>query len=70
EIAKLPGVKECEVKILSKIGSKLDEPQIINVKLLANSSINIEEVKKTVNDMFDKLQEIQKDIVFGKYNVC
>ncbi|MEM2089838.1 MAG: methionine adenosyltransferase [Candidatus Pacearchaeota archaeon] len=70
EIAKLPGVKECEVKILSKIGSKLDEPQIINVRLLANSSINIEEVKKTVNDIFDKLQEIQKDIVFGKYNVC
>lgn len=73
EITKIHGVKECEVKILSKIGSKLDDPQIVNVNLFTDKANNkeIEEkVKKTINNVLDKLQEIQKEIVFGKYPVC
>jgi S-adenosylmethionine synthetase len=70
EIAKIDGVKECTVELLSQIGKPLDEPQIALVKLKAK---NFERVKnkcyKVVNEMFDNLKKIQKNIVKGKYSL-
>lgn len=71
EIAKEPEVKECEVTILSKIGSPLDEPQVIHIIYLGNFSEETKEkIKKRVNKIFDDLEKIKRRIIFGKYLVC
>jgi S-adenosylmethionine synthetase len=71
EIGKLEGVKECSVKILSQIGKPLDEPQIVSVKVIANNFSKIKDkIYKIVELKFNKLREIQIDIVKGKYEIC
>jgi S-adenosylmethionine synthetase len=71
DIGKLEGVKECSVRILSQIGKPLDEPQIVNVKVIANNFSNIKDkIYKIVESKFDKLRKIQIDIIKGKYRIC
>jgi S-adenosylmethionine synthetase len=71
EIGKLEGVKECSVRILSQIGKPLDEPQIVNVKVIANNFSNVKDkIYKIVELKFNKLRKIQIDIVKGKYEIC
>jgi S-adenosylmethionine synthetase len=71
KIGKLEGVKECSVRILSQIGKPLDEPQIVNVKVIANNFSNVKDkIYKIVELKFNKLRKIQIDIVKGKYEIC
>jgi S-adenosylmethionine synthetase len=70
EIGKIKGVKECSVKILSQIGKPLDQPQVASVKLFAKNFNSIEKKAfKIVNSHFDRLREIQLEIVKGKYSL-
>ena len=70
EIAKIKGVKDCEVKMLSEIGTPLDQPQAIDVRLIAD---NFEQAKKEsaeiINKILDNLPQLQLEIAAGKYTL-
>jgi len=71
EIGKIRGIKECSVKILSQIGKPLDQPQIIEVRVIATNFNQVKDkIYKLVNEKFDNLQKIQLEIVKGKYPIC
>jgi S-adenosylmethionine synthetase len=67
KIAKLDGVKECYVKLLTQIGKPLDCP-LVSVELLDNKR-NVEKSAKIANRVLDSLQNIQRDIVKNKYRL-
>lgn len=71
EIGKIKSVKECSVRILSQIGTPLDEPQVVSVKLISsNFNLVKERALKIVDDYFSNLRKIQMDIVKRKYSIC
>jgi S-adenosylmethionine synthetase len=71
EVAKIKGVKECSVRILSQIGKPLDQPQVASVKIIAKNFNQIKDkVYKVVNEKFNNLRKIQLEIIKGKYPIC
>jgi len=54
------------VKLLSKIGSPLEEPEAIHVQV-AGKKYDAEKIRKIISDLFKNLKEVQKDIIFGKH---
>lgn len=70
EIGKIKGVRECYVKLLSKIGKPLKMPQIALIKINAK---NFLQIKKTAilicENYLNNLEKIQKEIVKGKYKL-
>lgn len=70
QIAKIDGVKECYVKLLSQIGKPLDQPQIALIKLRAKNFKRAEEKAISLtNKIFDNLTKIQLSIAKGKYQL-
>jgi S-adenosylmethionine synthetase len=71
EVAKIKGIRECSVRILSQIGKPLDQPQVASVKVLAKNFDQVKDkVYKVVNEKFDNLRKIQLEIIKGKYPIC
>jgi len=65
-IAKEFGI-ECSVKILSQIGSRLDQPQIVSIKL---SDLKYrKETIRIVNELLDNLRRVQAGIIKGRYRL-
>ena len=68
-------IEEVYVRILSTIGKKITEPQIINVLYVPKRGSSTRrtntEIKRLVNDSFtpDSFKELTKDIVTGKYSL-
>jgi S-adenosylmethionine synthetase len=71
EVAKIKGVRECSVRILSQIGKPLDQPQIASVKVIAKNFDQVKDkVYNVVNEKFDNLRKIQLETIKGKYPIC
>jgi S-adenosylmethionine synthetase len=71
KISKIEGIRECSVMILSQIGKPLDQPQVVNVKVISQNLTNVKDkIKKVIEDTFDNLEKIQLEIIQGKYKVC
>ncbi len=67
-IAKIKGVKECYVEILSRIGYPLDKPEVVYIKLIAENFNYVQEkAKKITEELFHNLYNIQKQIILGRY---
>ncbi len=67
KVAKLSGVEECYVKLLTQIGKPLSEP-LVSIELIGtNFTRNKKKAEKIVNNTLNKLTKIQKEIVYGKY---
>ena len=47
----IDGIKEVNVEMLSKIGSPIDEPQMVNLKLIWDKSKNFDILSKKVHDI-------------------
>jgi S-adenosylmethionine synthetase len=69
KIAKLKGVEECYVKLLTQIGKPLDQP-LVSVEIIG-SDFHSNKIKseKIINSIFDSLPRIQKEIINGKYRL-
>jgi len=67
KISKLSSVKEVYVKLMTQIGKPLDSP-LASVELIStNFKKNKVEAEKIINNTFNNLKRIQREIAFGKY---
>lgn len=62
-------VKECYVKILSRIGTPIDNPQILVVQVKENF-VNARAIRKVVNYWLDNINEVTGGLIDGKFKVC
>ena len=72
DIAKLEGVKECYVRILSQIGKPINEPKALDIEIITENGYDIKDIepkaKEIANKWLDNIMEVQKMIVEGKVN--
>ncbi len=67
KIAKLNGVEECYVKLLTQIGKPLSEP-LVSVELIGTDfTNNKKKANVIINNTLNKLTKIQKEIAHGNY---
>ncbi|XRP96725.1 methionine adenosyltransferase [Methanocaldococcus sp. 16A] len=70
DIAKLEGVKECYVRILSQIGKPINEPKALDIEIITENGYDIKDIepkaKEIANKWLDNIMEVQKMIVEGK----
>jgi S-adenosylmethionine synthetase len=62
-------VKECYVKILSRIGTPIDNPQILVVQV-KESFVNKRAIKKVVDSWLDNINAVTAGLIDGKFKVC
>ncbi|MEM3405391.1 MAG: methionine adenosyltransferase [Candidatus Pacearchaeota archaeon] len=62
-------VKECYVKILSRIGSPIDEPQILVIQV-KERFVNSRRIKNIANYWLDNIQSVINGIINGKFKIC
>jgi len=62
-------VKECYVKILSQIGTPIDNPQILVVQVKENF-VNSRKIRRIVNYWLDNINEISAGLINGKFKIC
>ncbi len=71
-ISEIKGVQEVNVRMESKIGRPLSQPEV-DVELLSNQKVSFDVIKqdaeRKVNDLLSSLHRIQTDIVHGRYGV-
>lgn len=65
KISRLDDVRECCVKLLTQIGKPLDSP-LVSVEQVGGNSAK---TSRIVNEVLDSLQEIQKDVIKGRYRL-
>ncbi|WP_423793301.1 methionine adenosyltransferase [Methanocaldococcus indicus] len=72
DIAKLEGVKECYVRILSQIGKPINEPKALDIELIVDDNVNFKDIeekaKEIANRWLDNILEVRDMIVEGKIN--
>ncbi|WP_456472056.1 methionine adenosyltransferase, partial [Methanocaldococcus sp.] len=51
DVAKLEGVKECYVRILSQIGKPINEPKALDIEMIIEDGYNFEELKKKAEEI-------------------
>ncbi len=70
----IEGIKEVYVLLLSRIGTPIDQPQMVSAQVLLERGRKINEISKTVEDIFMReLSGINKfcnDLSRGRYDVC
>lgn len=71
KVARIKGIRECEVKILSEIGKPLDQPKVVHLKIWTKNEKGVKnKILEIVEKTFDNLRKIQIQIVKGKYAIC
>ena len=67
-IAKINGVQEVSVKLMSEIGKPLDDPQVASINLVTDDLGAVRgEVRKVADSVLDDVKRIQRGIVKGRY---
>ncbi len=62
---------ENSIKILGRIGSPIDEPEVVNVDTYKNiSKEEKKKIKEIVNTQLKDIDKISKDFISGKIKVC
>ncbi len=64
ELVEEHDLKSCDVKLLTKIGAPLDQPEMASIAV--DGKCSEDDVKRTIERMFKRLQKIQREVVFGK----
>ncbi len=70
DVAKLDGVKECYVRILSQIGKPINEPKIMDIEVIIEDNYSIKDIeekaKKIGEDWLNKIIEVREKIINGE----
>ncbi|AEF95698.1 methionine adenosyltransferase [Methanotorris igneus] len=70
DIAKLDGVKECYVRILSQIGKPIDQPKALDIEIITEEGYKLEDIepkaKEIANKWLDNIMEVTEMIIEGK----
>ncbi|MCQ5336572.1 MAG: methionine adenosyltransferase [Candidatus Methanomethylicia archaeon] len=72
EIAKIKGIEEVYVKIVSQIGRAIDNPYLTNIQLVLEKSYNLTsnmkyEIESIVNKEFDQIEKIIEGLLERKF---
>jgi S-adenosylmethionine synthetase len=74
EIAKIKGIEEVYVKIVSQIGRAVDNPYLTNIQLVLEKSYNLTsnmkyEIESIVNKEFDQIEKIIEGLLERKFTL-
>ncbi|NHV45605.1 MAG: methionine adenosyltransferase, partial [Candidatus Verstraetearchaeota archaeon] len=74
EIAKIKGIEEVYVKIVSQIGRAIDNPYLTNIQLVLEKSYNLTsnmkyEIESIVNKEFDQIEKIIEGLLERKFTL-
>ncbi len=74
EIAKIKGIEEVYVKILSQIGRAIDNPYLTNIQLVLEKSYNLTdnmkyEIESIVNKEFDQIEKIIEGLLERRFTL-
>lgn len=69
-------IKQVEVKLLSQIGVSITDPYIAYASVIPKSNVNVGDLKGKIKKIFDdeltneRFEDLRKDFIDGKINVC
>ncbi len=66
-IAEVSEVDDVIVRLLSRIGTPIDQPQIASIRIRSNTKYPKAKVNAIVNDEFEGILKLQKELIKGKY---
>ncbi|UCE88369.1 MAG: methionine adenosyltransferase, partial [Pseudomonadota bacterium] len=71
---KIDGVKEAQVLLLSRIGSPVNEPQVVSVQVRVDSGVALPDVREAVEALMQRelagLGRFCADLARGRYPIC
>lgn len=69
DVAKIEGVRECQIRILSQIGKPVTEPKILDIEMIPENGFELEELspkaKEVAQKWLDNISEVTERIVSG-----
>jgi S-adenosylmethionine synthetase len=72
--ARISGLKEVYVWMLSQIGQSIDEPKIVAAQVVPGDQTSIEKIKREIAEVVDSelsnLNQFVNDLAKGKYSIC
>lgn len=73
KVSEVEGVDEVFVRVLSQIGKPIDQPRVLNVRLLPEEGQSVSdlegEAESIANESLDNIQELTKRVVEGELRV-
>ncbi|HIP17273.1 MAG TPA: methionine adenosyltransferase [Methanothermococcus okinawensis] len=70
DVAKLSGVKECYVRILSQIGKPINEPKILDIEVIMDKNHDLKDIETKAKEIAEKwlnsIPEVMEDVITGK----
>lgn len=74
EVSNLDGVREVFVRTLSQIGSPIDQPKVLNVRLFPEEGYSVDDfessAKSIAEEHLENISNLSERIVDGKVRVC
>jgi len=70
DVAKLDGVKECYVRILSQIGKPINEPKILDIEIITENGYDLKDIepnaKEIAENWLNNIAEVRDKIINGE----
>ncbi|HIP90423.1 MAG TPA: methionine adenosyltransferase [Candidatus Nanopusillus sp.] len=70
DVAKLSGVKECYVRMLSQIGKPINEPKLLDIEIIMDKNHDLKDVEPRAKEIAEKwlnsIPEVMEDVIAGK----
>ncbi|MBP2172326.1 methionine adenosyltransferase [Methanococcus voltae] len=70
DVAKIEGVKECQIRILSQIGKPINEPKMLSIEIIPAEGFTVEglnsEIEKVAQKWLDNVETVTERIIEGK----
>ncbi|MBP2200718.1 S-adenosylmethionine synthetase [Methanococcus voltae] len=70
DVAKIEGVQECQIRILSQIGKPINEPKMLSIEIIPAEGFTVEglnsEIEKVAQKWLDNVETVTERIIEGK----
>jgi S-adenosylmethionine synthetase len=70
EVAKIEGVKECHVRILSQIGKPVNEPKILDIELITDDGYEVSDIEPKAKEIgeywLNNIEEVREKVISGE----
>lgn len=70
EVAKIEGVKECHIRILSQIGKPVNEPKILDIELITDDGYEVSDIEPKAKEIgeywLNNIEEVREKVISGE----
>lgn len=70
DVAKIEGVNECHVRILSQIGKPVNEPKILDIELITDEGYDVADIEPKANEIaeywLNNIEEVREKLMTGE----